>query len=148
MPQKSGENKWSNPFDAVQSLKSSNFCLFVSPLVFQAPGSHFAAAECTYFLENRKRSRCCCNVVTSRESVIFSPNGLHEPSLLYCCSKLGEKRGKKKFSGSPWGKRERADLKQESETETKMFLWAKNVTIAMVSREQWAHGEKNLVLRI
>ena len=28
------------------SLKTSDFCLFVSQLVFQAPGSHFAA-ECT-----------------------------------------------------------------------------------------------------
>ena len=63
---------------------------------------------------------------------------------MYCCSKLREKRGAKKFSGSPWGKRETGHLKQESETETKMVLGAKNLRIAMV-REQWVHGEKNLV---
>ena len=51
---------------------------------------------------------------------------------------------KDKSFSAQHGRRERGELKQESETETKMVLRAKNPRIAM-EREQWVHGEKNLV---
>ena len=63
---------------------------------------------------------------------------------MYCSSKIRGERENKKFSGSAGEEKERGELKQESETETKMVLGAKNPRIAMV-REQWVHGEKNLV---
>ena len=67
--------------------------------------------------------------------MIFSPNGLHEPSVLYCTSKI---RGKRENVQDGGEEKERDDLKEESETKTKMVLRAKNPRIAMV-REQWVH---------
>ena len=68
------------------------------------------------------------------------------PQFCTAAVKAGRK-GKRKSFPAHHGARETAELKQESETETKMVLGAKNLRIALV-REQWVHGEKNLVLRI
>ena len=78
-------------FDAVHSLKTSDFCLFVSSLVFQGP-DHTLQADA---LNSWKGPRCCCNAVTSRGSEIFSPNGLHERSVLSPAVK--SPRGEKVF---------------------------------------------------
>ena len=62
---------------------------------------------------------------------------------MYCSSKIRGERENKKFSGSAGEEKERGELKQESETETKMVLGGKKSEDCIGEGTMGAWGEKS-----